>query len=567
MPFASIFVPHFPVQAVVRAEPALRGSPLALIEGVPPLAKITEANDAARQAGIEPGMNKANAAHFSAVQIRPRSPAQEQISRAALLDLGWSISPRIEDTAPGAVTVDIAGLASVFGSRQQIAGRLAQRALECGFEVHVAVAENIEAAHVAARGFAGITVIDAGEESLRLSSLPIHTLSPSLQVAETLDRWGVRTCAALAALPLHELSERLGQEGVRLHALARGDGRRALSIAEPVYSFEEEIELDDAVEELDPLSFLLGRLLDQLCARLEARAQAATSLQILFDLQPAFEKAFDRRQELTRSKISGGVYRSELRLPVASRHPKMLLQLLRLRLQGNPPGAPIVKIRIAAQAGRPRATQGGLFLPAYPDAAKLEITLARLANIVGAQNVGSPQPADTHRPGHFLMHAFLPPQEIPEKGRARSAAAAAKSINAAQPAVPQSSAPAPAPVPAAAASATFRVFRPPLPANLQLQSGRPIRIFFQGAAGAVLAASGPWRTSGEWWREDRWEHDEWDVEIAFSDSSRQSAPNEKSRPQPFSARRAPRNAPARRGLYRIFFDSLRGGWFVRGCYD
>ena len=85
---------------------------------------------------------------------------------------------------------------------------------------------------------------------------------------ETLERWGVRTCEALAALPVLQLSERLGQEGVQLHEWARGASVRSMVLAESGICFEEEMELDDSVEELEPLAFLLGRLLDQLCARL-----------------------------------------------------------------------------------------------------------------------------------------------------------------------------------------------------------------------------------------------------------------------------------------------------------
>jgi hypothetical protein len=36
-----------------------------------------------------------------------------------------------------------------------------------------------------------------------------------------------------------------------------------LVLAEPVEILEEEMELDDAVEDLEPLAFVLGRLLDQ----------------------------------------------------------------------------------------------------------------------------------------------------------------------------------------------------------------------------------------------------------------------------------------------------------------
>ncbi len=129
-------------------------------------------------------------------------------------------------------------------------------------------------------------MIQPGEESQRLGLLPVHVLLASPETLETLDRWGIRTCAALAALPLLDLSERLGQEGVRLHELARGASVRSLVLAQTTLRFEEEMELEDSVEELEPLSFILGRLLDQLCARLNARSLAANSIRVRFQLDP-----------------------------------------------------------------------------------------------------------------------------------------------------------------------------------------------------------------------------------------------------------------------------------------
>src|SRR5580692_11322367 len=100
MAFASIFVPCFSVQAVVRAEPSLRGRAIALVDGIPPLWSVVAANEAALLAGIHLGMARAQAEQFSGVEMRQRSRGQEESTHTTLLDLGWSISPRIEDTAP-----------------------------------------------------------------------------------------------------------------------------------------------------------------------------------------------------------------------------------------------------------------------------------------------------------------------------------------------------------------------------------------------------------------------------------------------------------------------------------
>jgi len=58
-------------------------------------------------------------------------------------------------------------------------------------------------------------------------------------------------------------------------------------------------------------------------------------------------------------------------------------------------------------------------------------------------------------------------------------------------------------------------------------------------------AAGPWKTSGEWWREDAWQQEEWDLELEF---------------------RAGRGR-SERGLYRVYYDWKCDGWFVRGVYD
>ena len=95
MAFASIFVPNFMVQAVVRAELALRERALALVEGTPPLCRVVAINEKAARAGIEVGMSKANAEKFVGLEIRPRSRAQEKPAHAALLGIGSPASPAV----------------------------------------------------------------------------------------------------------------------------------------------------------------------------------------------------------------------------------------------------------------------------------------------------------------------------------------------------------------------------------------------------------------------------------------------------------------------------------------
>src|SRR5579864_4960883 len=121
MAFASVYVPNFLVQSVVRAEAALRDCVIVLVDGTPPLQKVVAMSEAAARAGIQLSMTKSQATQFSGIEIRSRSRTQEKAAHAALLDLGWSVSPRVEDTAQDSIVLDLAGLASIFHTDKNIA--------------------------------------------------------------------------------------------------------------------------------------------------------------------------------------------------------------------------------------------------------------------------------------------------------------------------------------------------------------------------------------------------------------------------------------------------------------
>jgi protein ImuB len=206
---------------------------------------------------------------------------------------------------------------------------------------------------------------------------------------------------------------------------------------------------------------------------------------------------------------------------------------------------------IGVDPAAPRSTQGGLFLAGFPDPEKWELMLARLANLVGEANVGSPELMDTHFQGEFRMEHFA---TIGEEKAGRSP----KEKKFRQEEKDET--------PSARGPATgFRVFRPPFAAKVELREECPVRIAFCGVRAEVIGASGPWRTSGNWWEEGVWQHDEWDIEIRC-DALR--AVRLQSRPARAEQNPGARSEAALRdGMYRIYYDGLRRSWFVRGAYD
>jgi protein ImuB len=398
-----------------------------------------------------------------------------------LAAVAFDFSPLVEQTTPNIVTCDVAGLDRLFGAAQELAAAIARRAAETGAHAAIALAANPDAAICAARGFSGVSVVPQGDEAKFLGKLPVALLGPSTELQETLERWGIRRFQDLAALPPLGIAERLGAEGLQLRELARGEAERKLVPLEDQPRFEEDLDLEYPVELLEPLEFLLARLLNGLTTRLATRGLATNELRLRLHLE-------------TRA-----THERTLRLPAPSLDGKSFLKLLRLDLAAHPPAAPIERIRLGVNPVKPQAAQGGLFVLAAPEPVKLELTLARIQAIVGEGRAGCPELLDTHRPDAFSIQKPGTDYTVPKRGLCT--VWTARSV----------------PAPSQGDRLTFRMYRPPRMARVTLASGQPSFLAAEGIRGRILERAGPWRTSGDWWTTDPWSRDEWD--IALSDGA------------------------------------------------
>lgn len=478
-----------------------------------------------------------------------------------LVDLAFTFSPLVEQTTSDTVVLDVSGQDLLFGGAGEIsesaevessvnlANEIFSRSKCLRLKTNVAVAANPDAAIHAARACRGISLIHPGEELSQLGSLSIKKLDCALvavdekraaELQETFALWGIRTFADLARLPLAGVAERLGQDGVRLQKLAQGKTHRNLNLVRAPVGFEQSLELEHPISELEPLSFILSRLLNQLCANLNEYALATNEVRLRFVTEP-------RADCRSGASISRGVveasgsnadlenprndfHQRTITLPVPMRNPRTLLRLLLFEIEHEPPQAPIIGLTIEVIPVQPRAAQTGLFIPLAPEPERLEITLARLVKLVGADNVGSPEMLDTHRPDAFRMKRFRlevkgQKSEVRRKSNGQSAIGNQQCVMG------------------------FRMFRPPWNADVQTVRGRPARISARNSKissrvrGEIVCAAGPWRGSGDWWRSDVWARDEWDVAVLDATANENEI------------------------LCRIYRDLTNEQWFVAGVYD
>ena len=454
------------------------------------------------------------------------------LAYAALVQVARDFSPRVETHGDRTVTLDISGLGSLIGEPRAIGEELRRTAADAGLHVHIAVAATSTAAMLLAHGRAGLTVVPHGEQAQALAPLPLTLLdqlvlapafapgaragkrvapvapnaphapvapvapnapiapnapvAPDAPIAPELRRWGLRTLGDLAALPSADLSARLGQQGLQWQRWSRGEDARPLVPAGVADTFEASLDLEWPIDGLEPLSFVLARLFDPLCERLERQDRGVVVLHIRLTL------------------VTRATHERSVELPAPMRDPRVLRTLALLDLESHPPAAAIDRVTVAVDVTEGRILQFGLFARALP-AETLVTLMARLGALMGSDRVGAPSLVDTYRPGAFTMAAFEPSKTPapPSTGRTGLAVQDAPCAT------------------STGASSVLRRFRSPIPARVCVERGRPARVAtdrrgFSG--GRVERCEGPWRSSGDWWHvahtTQPWDCDEWDVVLS-----------------------------------------------------
>jgi protein ImuB len=376
-------------------------------------------------------------------------------------------TPRVEAATPSPVLLDLSGLGRLWPTPQALGRALLEAAAARAIEAQAALAFSRAAALVLARAAPGLTVVPPGGESAALAPLPLDLLDVDPERRELFRRWGLRTIGDLARLPPVALAERLGPDGPRLARLARGEDDGLLAPTPLPARFETTLERDWPVDGLEPLAFLLGRVLEPLCASLAERGAKAAALAVELGL------------------VDGTAHARSLRPVAPSGEARTWRTLVLLDLEAHPPRDAIVRVTARAEPSPARAVQFSLLDPAQPSPERLAETMGRLEAWTAEGRSGSPQLVDTHRPGAFAVSTFAPPP-LPRGGREE---------------------------PARGARVALRVFRPPRLARVVVEDGAPAFVSAAGVRGRIEACAGPWRASGDWW-DVAFSREEWDVALA-----------------------------------------------------
>ncbi len=465
-----------------------------------------------------------------------------------LAEIARAFSPRYERRGDDAIVLDVSGLTRMFGDARAIAEAIRRDADRRGLVVHVALAGTSTAAQLLARARPGVTIVEPGREAQALAPVPIEVAPAAMRARGQGDpgasigvgsrrgwgpaanekksapaancpvgvfkSWGIRMLGELAALPAADLAARIGREAARWQALARGEEVMPLVPEAPEERFEASIDLEWPIEGLEPLSFVLTRLLEPLTTRLERRDRAVAVLHVRFVL------------------TTGAAVVRSLRVASPVREVRTLRGLVLLDLESHPLEAAVDRVELLVDPTPGKVLQHTLFERPHPTPEQLSTLVARLSALMGQDRIGAPATLDTHRPGAFVMKAFAPAARSHVDGVAAN------------------------PLTGASVPSMLHRCRQPVPARVAVAHGRPVRVVTdrQGfAGGVVVSAAGPWRASGEWWN-------------ARGPSGNDRVDGAPTHPAPYD-RTEWDVALADGGVYGVFEDHRSGRWFIEGMVD
>lgn len=197
--------------------------------------------------------------------------------------------PGVEALEPGCCAVRSRGPARYYGSETEAARVALAAVFPLVPSVRAGIADTVFAAEQAVRLPRSrdaqtpldepLTVIPPGQSAAFLAGLPTRVLGDS-ELVSLLDRLGIRTLGAFAALPSADVERRFGAAGAVLHARAAGRDPRRVQPRIPPKNFDRVVEFDPALEQTDQVAFGCRMPADELVHALAESGLVATEIRI-----------------------------------------------------------------------------------------------------------------------------------------------------------------------------------------------------------------------------------------------------------------------------------------------
>ncbi len=353
--YAVIDIPRFPLQAVLRLEADLGRRPVVLVDASMAKPLVVDCTVAAQRSGVMAGLSVAQAiARCEEIAVRYCSEKAEALAERALFDCAYSLSPRVEESAPGICSISLAGVGRT--GLEERCDAIVSTLKGLGLSGRMGIASTPDLALLVARESKRVMVVgldfpESKDLEAFLDALPIAATEPSESLGAILGQWGIRSAGAFARLPRESVGKRLGTEGLAFWDRISGREERPLRISKLPEVYEESLEFEYEIDTLEPALFVMRRFLDSLCLRLKGAALVADSVHARLDLADIRLEDGERVEGL----------RLSLKIPDPTSDADSLLAMLATRLEQMETDAAIVGIALKIDPIDRNENQLGLF--------------------------------------------------------------------------------------------------------------------------------------------------------------------------------------------------------------
>jgi protein ImuB len=376
----SIWFPALPIERWARSGGCQPDGPVVLtVEGThgPIIHAVTKA---AAERGARPDARLTDARALDPALVAVPADLEGDaalLERLAKWAQRWSPLVEVDGTdAPSTalgtgLRLDVSGVAHLFGGEAALAQDVIDRFASIGLTARVAIASTAAAAWA-------LSHFGGGE----LATLHVSALRLDTDTVRTLERLGLKTIGALAALPRLALTRRFrGAEDV-VDALDRMFGRKP----EPLTAIGDDpppralLKLEEPATHPEAAPQALDRLIPKLVLQLEQRHLGA------------------RRLSLHGFRVDGSVAVASVATAIASREPKHLRRLLADKAAALDPGFGFDAFALIADWSEDLGAAQESLVEEPTGERDLARLIDRLTVKLGPKAVRKPQPFESHMP-------------------------------------------------------------------------------------------------------------------------------------------------------------------------
>ncbi|MEO6327293.1 MAG: DNA polymerase Y family protein [Ginsengibacter sp.] len=357
---------------------------------------VTAASVLAQKNGVETGMVLADArAIISSLQFfddKPQLPAKLLNGIAH-----WCIrySPVVAIDLPDGLILDATGCAHLWGGEKQYLTDIFKRLKSFGYNVSIAIADTVGAAWAIARFGHDSFIVETGQQTAALLSLPSAALRLEAETVERLEKLGLRHINNFISMPRSALRRRFGQHLLMRLDQAMGYEEEIIQPVFPLNPYHERLPCMEPIVTATGIEIALRRLLDTLCQRLQQEEKG---------LRQAWFKGY---------RVDGKIEKIEIGTNRPSRNSNHLFKLFEIKIESIEPALGIELFTLeASKVEDLSAVQEKLWnYPGGLDDVGLSELLDRIGGKLGANHIQRYVP-DEH---YWPERSFKPASSINEK--------------------------------------------------------------------------------------------------------------------------------------------------------